>query len=52
MALQGSVIQAIRNKFFTVRVATHWNRLPRDVLKSPSLEVLKRHLDLVLGEVV
>lgn len=28
MALQGSVIQTIRNKFFTARVATHWNRLP------------------------
>jgi len=38
----------MRKNFFTLRVTEHWNRLPRGVLKSPSLEILKSHLDEVL----
>jgi len=38
----------MRNNFFTLRVTEHWNRLPRGVVESPSLEKIKTHLDEVL----
>jgi len=33
----------MRNNFLTVRVTEHWNRLPREVAESPSMEILKHN---------
>ena len=41
-----------RKNFFTVRVAEHWNGLPREVVGSPSLETFKTHLDMFLCDLM
>jgi len=38
----------MRKNFLPLRVKEHWNRLPRDVVESPSLEIFKSRLDKVL----
>jgi len=38
----------MRKNFFTLRVTEQWNRLPREVVESPSPERFKTGLDKVL----
>jgi len=38
----------MRKNFFPLRATEHWNRLPREVGESPSLEIFKTRLDKVL----
>ena len=38
----------MRKNFFTLRMTEHWNRLPREVVESPSLEIFKTCLGAVL----
>ena len=49
---QGRFRLDIRRKVFTVRVVTHWNRLPREVVDAPLLDAFKARLDVALGSLV
>ncbi|KFQ14110.1 hypothetical protein N330_01103, partial [Leptosomus discolor] len=42
----------LRKRFFSTRVVRLWNRLPREVVDVPSLEVLKARLDEALSNLV
>lgn len=37
--------------FFNVWVTEHWHGLPKEIVKSPSVEILKIHPHNVLGKV-
>ena len=39
-------------RYFTQRVVTHWNRLPKEVVDAPSLEAFKARLDVALDSLV
>jgi len=38
----------MRKNFFPLRLMEHWDRLPKDDVESPSLEIFKTRLDNVL----
>ncbi|KFP23054.1 hypothetical protein Z169_13329, partial [Egretta garzetta] len=42
----------IRKEFYTMRVVRHWNRLPREAVDAPPLEVFKARLGGALSSLV
>jgi len=49
---QGRFRLGIRKNFFTESIIKHQTRQPREVAESPFLEVFKRHVDMVLRDMV
>jgi len=46
---EGRLRLDIRKKIFTMRVMRDWNRLPREAVNAPSLQVFKVKLDGALS---
>ena len=42
----------MRKNIFTARVVKHWNRLPREVVESPALELFQNYTVAVLWDMV
>ena len=42
----------MRKNFFTVRVMEHQNRLPREVVECPSMEIFKTHQDAYISNLL
>ena len=49
---QGRFRLDIRRKFFTQRVVTHCNRLPKEAVSAPSPGAFSARLDVALGSLV
>jgi len=42
----------VRKKFFAMRVVKHWNRIPREVVDTSSLETFKARSDSALSNLI
>jgi len=50
--MPGEILTGTRGKFFTMRIISRWNNLPREVVDSTTLDTSKIQLDKVLGHLV
>lgn len=50
--LQGTSSLDIKKNLFTERIAKFWNSLPREVVDSPVVGIFKRHVDVMLSDMV
>ena len=49
---EGTTVVQFRRNFFTEGVVRHWNRLPREVVESPSLEFFTKRVGVELSSMV
>ena len=49
---QGQVRWDIRKRFFTQRMVGHWNKLPTEAVRAPSLTELRKSLNNTLRHMV
>ena len=49
---EGRFRLGVRGKVFTERVVRSWNRLPREVVDAPSMELFMARLDGALGNLI
>jgi len=49
---QGRLRWGVRKNLLTERVVRHWNRLLREVIESPSLEVFEKRVDVAVRDMV
>lgn len=46
-----SIVSILGEKLFVERIVNHWNRVPREMLELPPLELCKRHVEDVLRDI-
>jgi len=49
---RSSISSFPHKKLFTERVVRCWNRLPRDIVSTPSQKIFKASLDRALGNLI
>jgi len=52
LLLQRRLRLHIKKNLSSERMVRHWNRLPTEVVESPSLEIFMKHVDAALRDVI